>query len=262
METNQAGIDLIKKWEGFYANAYDDGEGVFTIGYGTTRWDLKTPVKKGDKITEEEAERQLRKELQRVDDAIDKSVNVNLNANEHSSLACWGYNVGIGWITGEGHQQATLIKEINKGNSRCVPSELLKFVHGANTGKVYKGLLNRRKDEIRLWLTPCEDAVLEEPMPQAVTESRPAIVETAKDSKTVRWGIGAFVSWIGLQVSDAYHWVFGVIKDTGPEIISLKTQLSPFDPLLKITPTILTCAVLFCIFGVIAQRIADRGTPR
>jgi len=51
MDISQRGLDLIKKWEAFYAHAYDDGEGVWTIGWGTIRWDLKTPVKKGDVIT-------------------------------------------------------------------------------------------------------------------------------------------------------------------------------------------------------------------
>ena len=33
---NQAGIDLIKEFEGFRASTYRDSVGVLTIGYGTT----------------------------------------------------------------------------------------------------------------------------------------------------------------------------------------------------------------------------------
>ncbi len=41
--------------QGFRGNAYDDGVGVQTIGFGTTRNVDGTPVKKGDKITPERA---------------------------------------------------------------------------------------------------------------------------------------------------------------------------------------------------------------
>src|SRR4030067_35825 len=87
MDISHRGLDLIKKWEAFYAHAYDDGEGVWTIGWGTIRWDLKTPVKKGDVITREEAERQLRKELQRVEDAVDSAVRVPLRRRPRWSHA-------------------------------------------------------------------------------------------------------------------------------------------------------------------------------
>ena len=281
MEAGKLAFDEIKYWERnpktgtFYDKAYLDDENVWTIGWGTIRLDMKTPVREGDTITEEEADRQLRKECQRIEDAINSSVKVPLTQPEFDALISIFYNIGIGWCTGIGHKQATFIKNLNKGNYQQVPAGMLQFTRGAISGKHYEGLLNRRKREVKIWLTSPgdetvplpkpvqkEDDVVLVPMPQAVTENRPTIIATAKESKTVRWSAGALVSWIGLHASDAYHWVFGVIKDTGPEIISLKTQLSPFDPLLKATPTILTCAVLFCIFGVIAQRIADRGTPR
>ena len=281
MEISQSGIDLIEKWEGFFANAYDDGEGVWTVGYGTIRWDLKTPVKQGDTITREEAERQLRKECQRVEDAITRSIKVPLNSNEFSSLCSFGYNVGIGWITGEGHAQATFIKQLNKGNYAAVPAGLLQFVRGANTGKAYDGLLNRRKDEIKLWLTAVDDVTKTvdpaqqptiqpttpedagvPPMPQAITESRPAVMQTATDSKTVRWGAGALVTYLATQANDAYHWAFGLIKETGPQIVDVQSQLSPFGALIKMMPTLLGGLVVICIVGVIAQRISDRGKPR
>jgi lysozyme len=238
-EINQKGIELIEKWEGFYAHAYDDGEGVWTIGFGTTRWDLKTPVKKGDKITRERAEQQLRIELQRVQDAIDTSVHVPLSSNEYSCLCSVFYNIGTGWCTGRGHAQATFIKDLNRGRKDLVPGGILKFTRGANSGKHYAGLLNRRKDEVKLWLTPDESEHLVIPvadgddtqvpaaMPQAVAPSAGSIAKAAKESWTIR---GAATAVVGTLVS-AWEWLFGAAKEAGTEIVAIKEAAGPFDAL-------------------------------
>ncbi len=269
METNQAGIDLIEKWEGFYPNAYDDGEGVWTVGFGTIRWDMKTPVKKGDTISRAEAERQLRKECQRVEDAIDKAIKVPLNPNQHGCLVSWGYNVGSGWITGEGHAQATFIKQLNKGNYEAVPAGLLKFTRGANTGKSYQGLLNRRKDEARLWLTPADeptkpadtaastpDEAKVPPMPQAVTSTHIPTSTTLATSKTVRYSGGGIIA----TLVSAWSWLFGVAKDAGTQAVSEQQTLTPFSALFKVLGAnmelIALIVVLGCLAGVIFERLA------
>jgi lysozyme len=282
MEAGKLALDEIKYWERnlktgtFYDRAYQDSEGVWTIGWGTIRWDMKTPVREGNTITEDEADRQLRKECQRIEDALNSSVKVPLTQPQFDALISLFYNIGIGWCTGIGHKQATFIKNLNKGNYLGVPAGMLQFTRGAISGKHYNGLLNRRKREVKIWLTdPDNDIVplpetvavpaegtVPEPMPQAVTEDRPTILKTAKDSKTVKWGVGAFATWLATQITNAYDWLFGIVKEAGPEIVSLKTQLSPFDALIKMTPTILVGLTAFCIIGVIAQRISDRGKPR
>lgn len=50
------GVDIIKKYEGFRADAYKCPVGVWTIGFGSTKYADGTPVKKGDKISEDTAE--------------------------------------------------------------------------------------------------------------------------------------------------------------------------------------------------------------
>src|SRR5690242_4450329 len=54
MRTSKQGIEFIKRHEGLRLTAYDDGGGVFTIGYGSTRG-----VRKGMVITEGQAEARL-----------------------------------------------------------------------------------------------------------------------------------------------------------------------------------------------------------
>lgn len=53
----------LKKDEGFRPDAYQDTVGVWTIGYGQTRWEDDTPIFPGDTITEPAALHWLRGEL-------------------------------------------------------------------------------------------------------------------------------------------------------------------------------------------------------
>ena len=54
MRASQKLIDAIKKFESCVLSAYQDSVGVWTIGYGHT-----AGVKKGDKITQYQAEQFL-----------------------------------------------------------------------------------------------------------------------------------------------------------------------------------------------------------
>ena len=60
--TLEAGINLIKKFEGCHLKAYPDplsGGLPITIGWGTTRKKNGTPFKLGDTITQKEADELL-----------------------------------------------------------------------------------------------------------------------------------------------------------------------------------------------------------
>jgi lysozyme len=239
MQINEEGLNIIKYWERnpktdtFYDKAYLDCEKVPTIGWGTIRWNMRTPVKLGDTITEDEANRQLLIEVQRIQDAIDESVHVPLNENEYSSLCSLFYNIGTGWCTGKGHQQATFIKNLNKGRRDLVPSGMMQFVRGAKTGAVYDGLIRRRKSEVQLWLTPVEDEVAihdhDQPvtMPQAVTQDTGYVRDAVKESWTIRGAVAAILGGI-LQ---GWNWLFETAKEAGAEVLAIKQATGPFDAL-------------------------------
>ena len=59
MRASSTLIQAIKKFEGVSLSAYQDSKGVWTIGYGHTK-----DVKKGDRITQYQAEQFLREDLQ------------------------------------------------------------------------------------------------------------------------------------------------------------------------------------------------------
>jgi lysozyme len=55
MTISSIGIQLITSFEDLKLKAYDDGVGVWTIGYGTTIYPNSVAVKKGDSCTLEQA---------------------------------------------------------------------------------------------------------------------------------------------------------------------------------------------------------------
>ena len=141
---NQAGIDLIKRWEGLRLEAYICPAGVATVGYGSTG----DHVYLGMTITEAEAERLLRLDLQRFEDSVSKSVKVTLNDNEYAALCSFSFNVGCGAF-----ESSTLLRRLNAGEPKeRVFSEELPRWSKAN-GQTLQGLLNRRNAEIELALS-------------------------------------------------------------------------------------------------------------
>lgn len=268
MDISRRGLELIRSYEGYSATAYDDGEGVWTIGYGSIRWTATKPVRPGDTITREKAEDLLRREVERTEDAIDQAVKVPLTQGQFDCLVSWGYNVGIGWITGKGHQQAMFINLLNQGRYDRVPGEIVKFKRGANTKKAIAGLLKRRKRELaELWFadyapasetakTPIADMPVTNPavapMPQAVVPDVPSRTQVVKESPSAWSAIAGLFTTFVLMVSKAWEFIFGVARDAGGEIATNQPLLSPFEALFRVIGFNLETAALCLVFGSLA----------
>lgn len=142
---------IIKLFEGKYLNAYDDGTGRWTIGYGSIyNYDENRPVKKGDIITEEKALTWLRKEMSAIIPQIKKLVLVPITQNQLDSLTSFVYNLGIGSL-----QSSTLLRLLNAGVDKAtVAAEFIKWNKATINGKltVMNGLTARRKAEAELFL--------------------------------------------------------------------------------------------------------------
>jgi GH24 family phage-related lysozyme (muramidase) len=262
MDISPRGLALIKDYEAYAGEAYDDGEGVWTLGWGSIRWDMNTPVKKGDKCTVDQAEQLLRKEVSRVEDAIDASVKVPLTQGQADCLVSWGYNVGVGWINGKRKGgAATLIKYLNRGQYDKVPSELLKFRKGAKTGNVIGGLINRRKRELQeLWFYEGDTPAVTkppEPMPQAVVPDVPSHIKVVTSSGTAKAaGFGILATLVQI-----WNWTFGAVKEAGVEAVGNQQALGPFEALFKALGTNMGLVAAFIVLGtlivVIMRKIAD-----
>ena len=139
--TSQAGVDLIKSFEGCQLKAYVCPAGVLTIGYGHTGPD----VSKGMQITEQYAEELLRKDLERFEDAVTRIIRVRLKQCEFDAIVSFAFNVGAGAL-----EHSTFTRRINGGESKplCFKEEFPKWVKGSN-GPL-PGLVRRREAEVNL----------------------------------------------------------------------------------------------------------------
>lgn len=145
MQLNQAGIDLVKEFEGCKLQAYHCPAGVLTIGYGHTY--NVSPV---DAITQEQADKFLEEDLQKAINAVKGYVSVPLNENQFSALVSFVYNVGAGQF-----KYSTLLGHLNFKKYQAAADELLRWVH--SRGEVLPGLVRRREAERQLFLKPVEE---------------------------------------------------------------------------------------------------------
>lgn len=142
MKINQAGLDLIKKYEGFAAKKYYCPAGKPTIGFGHV---IKSCEKIED-ITYEQAERLLLQDLAIFENDVNKLIVSKINENQFSALVCFSYNLGCNAL-----RESGLLRKVNQGEYLEVPAEFLRWCHVR--GKKYKGLLRRRISEAQLFIS-------------------------------------------------------------------------------------------------------------
>lgn len=144
-DINLNGITLIKHFEGLYLKAYQDSVGVWTIGWGHTGLTHRDgTVKAGRVITEAEAEKLLRHDMDFFEGRVVKYVKVPLNDNEFAALVSWDFNTG-------GLVDSTLLRKLNAGDRAGAADELLRWNKAG--GKTLAGLTRRRKSERNLFLS-------------------------------------------------------------------------------------------------------------
>lgn len=142
MKTSQKGIDLIKKYEGCVLTAYKCPAGVYTIGYGHTEG-----VYPGQKITREEAESFLKKDLKRFEDHVNAyNKKYNFNQNQFDALVSFAYNIGsLDQLTQNGTRSKYQIADM-----------MLEYIKAGGT--IMPGLINRRREERQLFITNAPEA--------------------------------------------------------------------------------------------------------
>lgn len=160
MQPSKACTDLIKQFEGFYAEAYLCPAGVPTIGWGTTAYPNGAKVKIGEKCTVVQAQEYLDSEVKEKA----KEVAVLLNGkpftqHQFDALVSFAYNLGTGALKGSTLLKKALINpndisianyKTGENNKPAVDScEFLKWVRAG--GVVYKGLVRRRAAEADLY---------------------------------------------------------------------------------------------------------------
>jgi lysozyme len=149
---NQATVDLIKRWEGFKAEAYLCPAGKWTIGYGITAdAGIGVTPRPGMRVTRDEADRHLRKALNRFAGQIRPAITAPVNENEFGAFLSLAYNIGPGGFRG-----SSALRHFNAGDKAKAAAAIKLWNKATVNGKrqVLRGLVNRREDEVRLFLTP------------------------------------------------------------------------------------------------------------
>ncbi len=148
---NQKAIDLIKGFESFKPKTYLDVGGVPTIGWGTTKG-----IKLGMTITKDQAEAWIRRDIAEVENAILSLLQVSCGENKMCALISLAYNIGIPHF-----ETSTLLRKLNVGDVAGASQEFVRWDHSA--GREVFGLLNRRKKEQSLFVTP-DDFPIKNPL--------------------------------------------------------------------------------------------------
>lgn len=137
MRTGEAGINLIKSFEGLRLQAYKpvETEKYYTIGYGHYGADVKHDMV----ISNAYAEALLRLDLDKFERAVN-SYERNWNQNQFDALVSFTFNCGV----------ANLKRLVTNRTNAQIANAIVKYNKAG--GKVLKGLVRRRKAEQELFL--------------------------------------------------------------------------------------------------------------
>ncbi len=152
MQANQVlsnlGHTMIKTFEGFRSNLYNDQANHCTIGYGhlvhrgACNGSESEEFKTG--INEQRADELFRQRLSEFEQNVSNRITVELSQTQYDALVCFCFNVGSGNFNG-----STLLRVLNDGNYEQVPSELQRWIYAG--GEVSEGLRRRRAQEAHLF---------------------------------------------------------------------------------------------------------------
>lgn len=145
MKVNKLGIDMMHHFEGCVLEAYQCSAKVWTIGWGNTYYQDKRPVKQGDKITQEQADKLFEMIMNEFAIEVRRALTKELNENQFSALVCFAYNVGIGNL-----KRSTLLRKVNANpDDKTIDAEFLRWTRAG--GRVLRGLVRRRRAEADLY---------------------------------------------------------------------------------------------------------------
>lgn len=132
-------VAFVAAWESLRLRAYDDGGGVWTIGYGHTK-----DVRRGDTCTEEQARAWLDDELTETSNAVEDMAPESLLQHEFDALVSFAYNCGAPALHG-----STLLARVNEGRMEDAATQFVRW--NKDGGKVVRGLLARRAGEVLMF---------------------------------------------------------------------------------------------------------------
>lgn len=149
MKTSDYGIKFIYIFEGFRSKPYQDSVGIWTIGFGSTRYADGTKVTEDDpEITKDEAVKLFKQTLVTYENCVTTfTKDVELTQGQFDSLVSFCYNLGCFNL-----QKSTLLKKIKADpNDKTIGKEFAKWNRAG--GEVLAGLTRRRAAEAKLYFS-------------------------------------------------------------------------------------------------------------
>lgn len=141
MRLSNAGLALLRQFEGYRSTMYRDAAGLLTVGYGHR-------VRAGEFFTngmdESRAEELLASDVSIAEQAVARHVTVPLTQNQFDALVDFVYNLGEGRLAG-----STLLRELNRQNYGLAAQQILKWDRCGTA--ISTGLHRRREAEFALW---------------------------------------------------------------------------------------------------------------
>lgn len=142
MNINNAGIALIKKYEGLALKSYLCPAAKLTIGFGHVGPD----VFPGQQINEREAEQLLKGDLLRFEHGVEELLDgVPASFNEFSAMVSLAYNIGLG-----NFRKSSVLRFHKAGKKTLAANAFLLWVKAK--GKPLTGLIKRRNAERALYV--------------------------------------------------------------------------------------------------------------
>ena len=184
MKTTKKTVEMIAAFEGYRDRAYLCPSGVWTIGYGTTRYPDGRAVRAGDSCTMAQALGYKAHDLARFEKNVMKfHERYKWTQNEFDALVSFAYNVGsVDGLTKDGTRSKEQI-------AQAIPL----YDKGRDKNKnlvVLAGLVRRREAERKLFLTPDGPAPQNTAAPPgAATAPANGIDALAREVIAGKWGV-------------------------------------------------------------------------
>jgi len=137
----------VSNYEGFRDTAYVPVPGdKITIGGGFTTREDGSPVQFGDKITRNESDIRLTKDLYSYRVKIGQCIKVSVSEGQANAFTSLSFNIGTGAFC-----NSTLVKKLNQYDYQGACQEILRW--NLFQGKPLKGLTIRRQGEYKQCLS-------------------------------------------------------------------------------------------------------------
>lgn len=245
--TPREAVSLIKEFEGLRLEAYQCSAQRWTIGWGHT-----AGVRKGDKITEDQADAFFQADLLAAEEEVDRLVKPDVGDVQIGALTSLVFNIGTGAFA-----KSALLTAINAG--KPVDALWLQWCHETVDGVKRKsnGLLIRRRKELALWHSVDDD--VNDATPGAVVSAAPvADRNPISKSWTIRGAVMGLIGTVAGYLETGMGWLTDLAKWAG----EASAALGPVAGLAKtasgIIPASGTALVVAGLVIVISRRVQGK----